>query len=94
MAMVDASRKHNLIALSLATRIKSHIKGKPCRTYISDMKLRIQTQGNDQFYYPDLMVSCDEDPPSEYYEDKPLLIIEVLSPTTETSLKSSPLIVE
>jgi Uma2 family endonuclease len=84
VAMVGASRRHNLIALNLATRIKSHLKGKSCRTYISDMKLRIHTQSTDQFYYPDLMVSCDDNPPSEYFEDKPLLIIEVLSPSTET----------
>ena len=84
VAMVGASRRHNLIALGLATRIRSHLKGRPCRTYISDMKLRIRTQGNDLFYYPDLMVSCDSNPPSEYYEEQPVLIIEVLSPSTET----------
>lgn len=84
VAMVGASRSHNLIALTLAAEIKQHLKGQSCRTYISDMKVRIQTKGNDLFYYPDIMVSCDNNPPSEYYEDKPLLIIEVLSPTTET----------
>lgn len=84
VAMVGASRSHNLIALTLASTIKQHIKGKPCRAYISDMKVRIQTQTNDIFYYPDVMVSCDRNPSSEYYEDKPVLIIEVLSPSTET----------
>ena len=84
VAMVGASRAHNLIALTLAAEIKQHIKGSPCRTYISDMKVRIQTDHNDLFYYPDVMVSCDDDPPGDYYEDKPVLIIEVLSPTTET----------
>lgn len=84
VAMVGASRSHNLISLALATAIRQHIQGRSCRTYISDMKVRIQSQGNDLFYYPDVMVSCDTSPPSEYYEDKPILIIEVLSPTTET----------
>jgi Uma2 family endonuclease len=84
VAMVGASRSHNLIALTLASTIKLHTKGSPCRTYMSDMKVRIQTQGNDLFYYPDIMVSCDDAPPSEYYEDKPVFIIEVLSPSTET----------
>lgn len=84
VAMVGASRSHNLIALTLASEIKQHMKSKPCRTYISDMKVRIQTKGNDLFYYPDVMVSCDDQPANEYYEDKPILIIEVLSPTTET----------
>ena len=84
VAMVGASRSHNLIAGTLLTYIKQHLKGSPCRTYMSDMKVRIQSQGNDLFFYPDVMVSCDEQPPSEYYEDKPTLIIEVLSASTET----------
>ena len=83
-SMVGASRAHNLIALTVASEIKQHLKGKPCRCYMSDMKVRIQTRGNDQFYYPDVMVSCDEHPPSEYYEVNPILIVEVLSPTSET----------
>ncbi len=84
VAMVGASRAHNLIALTLATEIRQCTRGGPCRTYMSDMKVRIHTGQDDLFYYPDIMVSCDEHPPSEYYEDKPILIIEVLSPTTET----------
>ncbi len=83
VAMVGASRAHNLIALTLAAEIKQHLGGTPCRTYMSDMKVRIQTDRHDLFYYPDVMVSCDDNPPSEYYEDKPILIIEVLSPATE-----------
>ena len=83
-AMVGASRAHNLIALTVASEMKQHLKGKPCRSYISDMKVRIQTKGNDLFYYPDVMVSCDDQPPSEYYEERPVLIVEVLSPSTET----------
>ncbi len=84
VAMVGASRAHNLIALTLATAIRRCTRGGPCRTYMSDMKVRIHSDNDDLFYYPDVMVSCDEHPPSEYYEDKPILIIEVLSPTTET----------
>ena len=83
-AMVVASRAHNLIALTVASEMKQHLKGKSCRSYMSDMKVRIQTKGNDLFYYPDVMVSCDDQPPSEYYEEKPVLIVEVLSPSTET----------
>ena len=30
------------------------------------------------------MVSCDQPPSSEFYEEKPTLIIEVLSPSTKT----------
>ncbi len=84
VAMVGASRTHNLITLSLASAIRQKLKGTPCRTYASDMKVRTQTNENDLFYYPDVMVSCDQSPSSEFYEEKPSLIIEVLSPSTET----------
>lgn len=84
VAMVGASRAHNLISLSIAAAIKQHLKGSSCRAYMSDMKVRIQVRGNDLFYYPDVMVSCDSNPRSEYYEENPVLIVEVLSPSTET----------
>lgn len=84
VAMVGASRAHNLITLALASAIRENSKGTPCRTYVSDMKVRIQSNENDLFYYPDVMVSCDQSPSSDFYEEKPTLIIEVLSPSTET----------
>ena len=84
VAMVGASRAHNLITLRLASLINRHLEGKPCRAYMADMKVQVRSKGKELFYYPDVMVSCDERPPSDYYEDKPILIIEVLSPTSET----------
>ncbi len=84
VAMVGASRAHNLITLALATEMHRQLRNAPCRVYMADMKVRIQTRGNDLFYYPDIMVACDRQPPSDYYENQPLLIVEVLSPSTET----------
>ena len=82
-AMVGASRRHNLIAMTLARLLGNHLQGGPCRTYMADMKLNIQTAEMERFYYPDLMVSCDPSPPHDYYEDKPVLLVEVLSASTE-----------
>jgi Uma2 family endonuclease len=83
-AMVGASRAHNLIAHALSSTIRSHIAGSGCRVYISDMKLYAKTKEDEVFYYPDIMVSCDDNPPSDYFEDKPKLIVEVLSESTES----------
>jgi len=83
-AMVGASRAHNLIAHALSSTIRSHIAGSGCRVYISDMKLYAKTKEDEVFYYPDVMVSCDKNPISKYYEEKPKLIIEVLSESTES----------
>ncbi|WP_250655907.1 Uma2 family endonuclease [Alkalimarinus coralli] len=84
VAQAGASRTHNLIAVTVSSFLRAHLKGSSCRTYVSDMKVRICAQDLDLFYYPDVMVSCDENPQSEYYEDKPCILIEVLSDSTES----------
>ncbi len=43
------------------------------------MKVRAGADG----YYPDVMVACG-DPPDDRFEDAPCLIVEVLSPSSET----------
>jgi len=81
-AMVGASRPHNLITGNLHAALHNHLRGSPCRVYSHDMKVRIEAA--NRFYYPDLMVCCSavEAEPDEYYETKPVLVIEVLSPST------------
>ena len=46
---------------------------------MSDMKVRVA----DDFFYPDLVVSCQPREPVFYYVTEPALIVEVLSPSTE-----------
>ncbi|MGB3635244.1 MAG: Uma2 family endonuclease [Rubrobacteraceae bacterium] len=78
-AMVGASRRHNRISLNIARKLADAAEGSPCRVYINDMKLQVE----DIFYYPDVMVACEEPPENEYLEDKPCLVVEVTSPGTE-----------
>lgn len=81
-AMAGASDPHVTIALNLATLLRSHVRGSGCRIYISDMKVRIEAL--NRFYYPDVLVSCDErDREMLTYKRFPNLIVEVLSDSTE-----------
>lgn len=80
-AMVGTSKAHNLIANALNVRLYQHLRGTPCRAYIADIKVRIET-GNI-FYYPDLLVVCGHDDKSPYYSDCPVVVVEVLSPSTQ-----------
>jgi Uma2 family endonuclease len=57
-AMAGASDPHVTIALNLATLLRSHVRGSGCRVYISDMKAQIESL--NRFYYPDVLVSCDD----------------------------------
>lgn len=76
--MVGGSQVHNLIAMAFAAGLYAALQA-PWRVYMSDMKVRVQ----DDFYYPDLMVSAEPLTARNYYLVEPTVIVEVLSPTTE-----------
>jgi len=77
--MAGASARHNKIAGNLFARLHSAIRGTPCDAFISDMKLRIAQYR--VFYYPDVMLTCEEEG-HPLYREAPCLIAEVLSPGT------------
>lgn len=80
-AMAGASDAHVTITINLVTLLRNHIRGTNCRVYSGDMKVRVEEA--NAFYYPDLMVTCDErDRNSQYLKKYPRLIVEVLSSTT------------
>jgi Uma2 family endonuclease len=83
-AMSGASENHELIAGNLFAAIHGHLRGSPCRTYISNFKLRLQIDQRDLFYYPDVMVACVREGVASHYLHHPKLIVEVLSPSTES----------
>ena len=66
------------ISVALGTRLK----GKGCRPFNSDTKVRIQ-QGNDlRFYYPDVQIVCRFNRMDEHFQDHPTVIFEVRSEST------------
>lgn len=82
-AMAGASDIHNLIALSIVSRLYLHLFGSPCRVFMSDMKVKINLKEALIFYYPDIFVTCDPTDDEKLFKTKPKLIIEILSPSTE-----------
>ena len=83
VAMAGASLNHNYIAGDIFTALNVHLRGKKCRAFMNDMKAHIHKNGDDWFYYPDVMVNCDPAGQHKYFCDTPGVIIEVLSPDTE-----------
>jgi Uma2 family endonuclease len=80
--MAGASEDHENMALGLSARLWLHLKGKSCRAFKGDMKLRVQGKYKNSslvFYYPDLMVVCDPTDNHADYKSNPKLVIEVLS---------------
>lgn len=56
-AMSGGTDAHYTILLNTATSLKAALSGKPCRTFVSGMKLRIDRA--DAVFYPDVFVTCD-----------------------------------
>jgi hypothetical protein len=80
-AMVGARDAHVTVSLNVASLLKAHLRGGPCRVYISDMKLQVDAA--NAHFYPDIFVTCDSrDRAEETYKRHPSLIIEVLSNST------------
>lgn len=82
-AMAGGTADHNVATGATYATLRQHLKGKPCRTHISDMKVHVEA--SNSFFYPDVMVSCS---PADLSDGKaqtlsqPTLIAEVLSPST------------
>lgn len=81
-AMTGATVRHNMVKMNCAFILCGALKGKPCRPFDSDMRLRIDRRHSKRYYYPDLQVVCDSNAPTDTSQDHPVLIIEVLSPST------------
>jgi Uma2 family endonuclease len=84
-AMAGASRKHNLISLNAAVSLHNQLKKSSCEVYSSDMRVKVSPTG--LYTYPDIVIVCD----TPQFEDSvfdtlinPLVIIEILSPGTES----------
>ena len=86
-AMTGASLRHNVIAGNIFTILRAHVRGSPCRTFMSDTKLRVAKFNS--YYYPDVMVTCDPSHQTvssgDTLIDTPRLIVEVLSASTEAT---------
>lgn len=85
-AMAGAGKAHNTIAGNLFSRLRNHLRGTPCRSYIADMKVKVEQAC--AYYYPAVVATCSArdtapDAPKDYLT-APALIIKVLSGSTET----------
>jgi Uma2 family endonuclease len=79
-AMSGTSVNHDRISKALARKLAEHLDNSLCEVLGQDVKVYV---ADDKFYYPDLMVICNHENGNDYYTDKPILIIEVLSNSTQ-----------
>ena len=80
-SQAGGTRNHSLIGMNMAREVGNLLKGNPCEAHGSDMRILIEATGYHA--YPDVSVVC---PPVEGPADdlitNPILLVEVLSPST------------
>src|SRR5438067_643283 len=81
-AMAGARNLHNLIASNALVALGSRLRGRLCRAFNSDTKVRVRLPAHVRFYYPEVSVVCRPNSPTESFQDEPAVIIEVLSRAT------------
>ena len=79
-AMAGTSDTHNLIAGEVYALLLSHLRGSKCQPFFGEIKVRVT---RNIYYYPDVLISCEENPEDPYFRNEPILIIEVTSPSTK-----------
>lgn len=83
-AMAGGSPEHGAITMRIGAALIAQLRGRGCTVYSSDVRVRVRAIGLST--YPDLSVGCGErevdalDPPALV---DPVLLVEVLGPSTE-----------
>lgn len=81
-AMYGAALRHNMVTGNFFVALSVLLKGKQCRPFNSDTKVRIDRADMKRFYYPDVQVVCQSNDQLSVFQDQPVLIVEVLSTST------------
>lgn len=81
-AMAGARNVHNSIAGAFLGILHGELRGKACEPFNSDTKVRVRMPTHTRFYYPDGMVVCESNPGGDTFQDRPVVIAEVISEAT------------
>lgn len=80
-SQAGGTRRHSLIGLNIARVIGNHLANRDCQTHGCNIRIHVEATGYQAC--PDVSVAC---PPIEGFSEdvisNPILLVEVLSPTT------------
>jgi Uma2 family endonuclease len=82
--MAGGTPEHSALAAALIGELRSALRGKPCRVFTSDLRVRVPE--TDFATYPDVAVVCGQLETADDDKDaiiNPIVLIEVLSDSTE-----------
>ena len=80
--MAGGSDVHNVVTGNMYMALRIGLQHTRCNVFMSDVRLRLAE--SDDLFYPDVFVTCtDADRARRQVKEDPILIAEVLSPSTE-----------
>jgi Uma2 family endonuclease len=77
-AMSGASRNHERITGNVYGSFLGHLRNSSCESFASNIKVKAGTK----FFYPDVMVVCDDSHGDANNTQAPVIVVEVLSSST------------
>ena len=80
--MAGGRNVHNAIAMAFTGAMYAKLRGKRCQAFNSDTKVRVRIATQTRFYYPDGMVVCQPNPAGDTFQDRPVVVAEVISEST------------
>ena len=81
-AMSGGEDRNATVAGNAYIALRAHLRGSKCSAYLTDVRLHVRAR--DNYFYPDVMVTCsDADRASRLSKSDPVLVVEVLSKSTE-----------
>jgi Uma2 family endonuclease len=78
--MTGGSVAHSVIKNNATNALNASLREGPCHAYVDDLKVVTETA----VMYPDVVVTCQPLAPDDDRVPDPTVVVEVLSPTTET----------
>jgi len=81
VVMSGGTRNHNRVCTNFFKLLDDSLAESSCEVYIVDVK--VQVEPGRKYFYPDVVVTCDERDQNPQLIQFPCLIIEMLSPSTE-----------
>ncbi len=83
-AMVGGSANHGAVVNGTVIAFGNRLS-RPCQVFSESTRLHIRTDLSDDYVYPDVMVVCDPTDRAKGHRERPVLLAEVLSPSTEAT---------
>ncbi len=81
VGMTGGTSEHSAIQRNLSMAIGGRLRGKPCQLYTSDLKVFVA----GSIRYPDAFVVCSPIPRGTLVVTDPVVVFEVLSPSTAST---------